>query len=177
MNKIKLALAFFAGLLMFSCSDSDEALLYDNYDFINIKGDSVISRDGLQMVASVLDVTQDTFLKLTYSELNSQVTVGNNVFDLNLLILGANAGNYALSLAAGQPLDYVGYVDYRTMLADSTFKTDTYAITSYSLNWEDVDTKTVLLNVNCTGQKMVNDSTLTSRANIHIDGKIRAIKQ
>ena len=59
MNKIKYALVFFAGLLMFSCSESDEAVLYDNYDFISIKGDSVISSDGLQMVASTVDITSD----------------------------------------------------------------------------------------------------------------------
>ena len=82
MNKIKYALVFFAGLLMLSCSESDEAVLYDNYDFISIKGDSVISSDGLQMVASTVDITSDSLG--TYSTINSQVTVGNNVFDVNL---------------------------------------------------------------------------------------------
>lgn len=177
MNKIKVALAFFAGLVMFACSEKDEALLYDNYDFISIKGDSVISRDGLEMVASYIDVTQDTFLKITYSELNSQVTVGDNVFKLNLFIPGAKSGKYDLKLGADEPLDYLGYVDY-TMLTknDTLFKTDTYAILQSNINWEDVDNKTVLLNVNCKGRKMINDSTL-GKPTIVFDGKIRAIKQ
>lgn len=175
MNKIKLALAFFAGLVMFSCSESDEAVLYDNYDFISIKGDSVISSDGLQMVASVVDIVMtDSFG--TYSDINSQVTVGNNVFDVNLTVFGVGAGRHEQKLGAGEPLDYIGYVKYRSMLPDSTFKTDKYAITSSVINWEDVDNKTVLFNVDCKGRKMLNDSTY-GKPSLSIVGKIRAIKQ
>ena len=67
MNKIKYALVIFAGLLMFSCSKNEEALIYDNYDFISIKGDSVISSDGLQMLASTVDIVSDSLG--TYSTL------------------------------------------------------------------------------------------------------------
>jgi len=174
MNKIKLAIAFVAGLFMYSCSDSDEAVLYDNYDFISIKGDSVISSDGLQMVASVVKITKDSLG--TYSEINSQVTVGNNVFDVNLFLNGANSGKYELTLGSNDPVDYVGYVKYRSMLPDSTFKTDKYAITSSIINWEDVDNNTVLFNVDCKGTKLKADSTF-AKPSISIKGKIRAIKQ
>lgn len=175
MNKIKLAIAFVAGLFMLSCSDSDEAVLYDNYDFISIKGDSVISSDGLQMVASVVEIIQtDSFG--TFSEINSQVTVGNNVFDVNLMVNGGTAGKYEMTLGGNEPLDFVGCVKYRSMKPDSTFKTDKYAITSSVINWEDVDNKTVLFDVNCKGTKMATDSTL-GKPTISIVGKIRAIKQ
>lgn len=174
MNKIKLAIAFFAGLFLYSCSDSDEAVLYDNWDFISIKGDSVISSDGLQMVASTVDVYH-TF-DGAFSEINSQVTVGNNVFDLYLLVDGGKAGKYTDKLNADEPYGWIGYVKYRSMLKDSTFKTDRYAILSSEIDWTDVDNKTVLFDVNCKGKKMLNDSTL-SKASIVINGKIRAIKQ
>ena len=174
MNKIKFALAFFTGLLMYSCSDSEEAVLYDNYDFISIKGDSVISSDGLQMVASTVDITSDSLG--TYYTINSQVTVGNNVFDVTLFMEGANAGIKKYKLEAGEPLTAIGYVKYRSMQADSSFVTDRYAITSSIIEWKDVDNKTVLFDVLCNGTKMLNDSTL-SKASIIIDGKIRAIKQ
>ena len=174
MNKIKYALVFVAGLLMYSCSDSDEAVLYDNYDFISIKGDSVISSDGLQMVASTVDIVTDSLG--TYSTINSQVTVGNNVFDVTLFMEGANAGIKKYNLGPGDPLTSVGYVKYRSMQADSSFVTDRYAITSSIIEWKDVDNKTVLFDVVCKGTKMLNDSTL-SKAALTIDGKIRAIKQ
>lgn len=174
MNKIKYALVFFAGLLMFSCSESDEAVLYDNYDFISIKGDSVISSDGLQMVASTVDITSDSLG--TYSTINSQVTVGNNVFDVTLYMEGANSGLHKYKLESGEPLTSVGYVKYRSMQTDSSFVTSRYAITSSAIDWKDVDNKTVLFDVLCKGRKMLNDSTL-SNASLTIEGKIRAIKQ
>ena len=174
MIKIKYALVFFAGLLMLSCSESDEAVLYDNYDFISIKGDSVISSDGLQMVASTVDITSDSLG--TYSTINSQVTVGNNVFDVNLFMEGANSGIHKYKLESGEPLTSIGYVKYRSMQADSSFVTSRYAIISSAINWKDVDNKTVLFEVLCKGRKMLNDSTL-SKASLTIDGKIRAIKQ
>lgn len=174
MNKIKLALAFFSGLFLFSCSDSDDAVLYDNWDFISIKGDSVISGNGYQMVASTVDIYNIS--EGSFSEINSQVTVGNNVFDVNFFLEGGKAGSYVRQLKNGEDLDYIGYVKYRSMLADSTFKTDKYAILDYKINWEDVDNKTVLFDVYCTGKRMVNDSTL-GKSNIMLNGKIRAIKQ
>ena len=162
MNKIKYARVFVAGLLMYSCADSDEAVLYDNYDFVSIKGDSVISSDGLQMNASSVDITSDSLG--TYSTINSQVTVGNNVFDLTLFMEGANAGLRKYNLEAGMPLTSIGYVKYRSMQADSSFVTTKYAITSSIIEWKDVDNKKVLFNVVCKGTKMLNDSTLSKAA-------------
>ncbi|MBR5208564.1 MAG: hypothetical protein IKV67_01800 [Paludibacteraceae bacterium] len=174
MNKIKYALVIFAGLLMFSCSKNEEALIYDNYDFISIKGDSVISSDGLQMLASTVDIVSDSLG--TYSTLKSEVTVGNNVFNLTLFMEGANAGLRKYKLEAGEPLTSIGYVKYRSMQADSSFVTDRYAITSSNIDWKDVDNKTILFEVVCKGKKMLNDSTL-SIASLSMEGKIRAIKQ
>lgn len=173
MNKIKLALGFIVSLLMYSCTEKDEALLYDSYDFISIKGDSVISRNGLEMVASVIDIKHDTILKYTYSELNSQVTVGNNVFDVNMLIDGIKSGTYKMPK---QPDYEYGSVKYKSMKKDSTFNIDYYSIYSSEVVWEDVDNKTVLLTVKANALKMINDST-PGKAKLTIDGKIRAVKQ
>lgn len=175
MSKIKLALAFFAGLVMASCSDSDEAVLYDNYDFMSIKGDSVISADGLQMVASVVEIYQIDSVG-TFSEITSQVTVGNNVFDVNLYVDGSKKGKHTMKLGSGDRLGEIGYVKYRKMLRDSTFKTDKYAITSSVINWSDVNSKEVLFDVTCHGRKMLNDSTY-AKPQITLEGKIRAIKR
>ncbi len=192
MNKIKYALGLIAGLLMISCSDSDEAVLYESFDFISISGDSVISREGLQMVASQVDIRQDTIWKdedhktfeiNKYSELSSQVTVGNNrvtkkesgiccVYDVDMLIKGTKAGHFAMAEKSGY--EY-GTVRYRELQSDSTFKVDYYSIQSSEVDWEDVDKKTVLFTVRANCLKMINDSTL-GKARLTLNGKIRAIR-
>lgn len=175
MNKIKLAVAFIAGLLLSSCTKDGDALLYENYNFVSIKGDSVISADGLEMVASVVDVYQIAD-QGSFGELESQVTVGNNVFNLDLLIVGANAGKHTMKHDPDDYYGYIGSVSYRTMQADQSFRTYEYAILNSTVEWEDIDSKNVLLNVSCQGQRMLNDSTL-GKAKISIEGKIKAIKQ
>ena len=177
MNKIKLAFGFFAGLLMYSCADKDEALLYDTFDFVEIKGDSVISREGLEMVASVVDIATDSIddKPYTYSMLNSQVTVGNNVFDLYMFIDGYAAGKYQMVRDNNSKLDQIGYIKYRSMLQDSTFTTDYYAIQKSMVVWEDVTNKEVLLNVAVDARKMLNDSTF-AKPTVFLQGRIRAVK-
>ncbi len=150
-----------------SCGDSDdEPLLYANYDFMEISGDSVISRKGLQMVASTVYTENDT------SYVSTQVTVSSHVFDVDFAFKGKGNGDHSL-------IKDLSVVSYREMLPDSvTFAYQFYQLNSGTVNWKD-EKGEVLLDVNLKGTRfdMIGDSMIVHPyPQIKMVGKIRAIK-
>lgn len=150
-----------------SCSDSDEEpLLYSNYDFMEISGDSVISRKGLQMVASTVYTENDT------SYVSTEVTVSSHVFDVDFAFRGKGNGDHAL-------IKELSVISYREMLPDSiNFAYQYYQLKSGTINWKDEHGE-VLLDVDLKGSRfdMVGDSMVVRPyPQIKMVGKIRAIK-
>lgn len=159
--------AILAGGFAVSCSDSDDdPLLYSNYDFMEISGDSVISRKGLQMVASTVYTENDT------SYVSTEVTVSSHVFDVNFAFRGKGNGDHSL-------IKDLSVVSYREMLPDSvTFAYQYYQLKSGTINWKD-DNGDVLLDVDLKGSRfdLVGDSMIVHPyPQIKMVGKIRATK-
>lgn len=150
-----------------SCSDSDEEpLLYSTYEFMEISGDSVISRKGLQMVASSVYTENDT------SYVSTEVTVSSHVFDVDFAFRGKGNGDYDL-------IKDLSFVQYREVLPDSvTFAYQDYQLTSGTVNWKD-DGGEVLFDVKLNGSRVqfIGDSLVYKPyPTIKMVGKIRAIK-